>query len=68
MMTSNTGSAFLNDNPSEGAVKPEVRAQVMGAISAHFPPEFLNRIDETIIYRSLSRSDIKKVVSIRLKE
>jgi ATP-dependent Clp protease ATP-binding subunit ClpA len=40
----------------------------MGAISATFPPEFLNRIDDIILYRSLSRSDIRRVVDVRLKE
>lgn len=68
LMTSNVGSAYLNENPSEGAVLPEVRQNVMGAISATFPPEFLNRIDDIILYRSLSRSDIRRVVDVRLKE
>jgi ATP-dependent Clp protease ATP-binding subunit ClpA len=68
MMTSNVGSAFLNENPSEGAVKPEVREKVNTAIQATFPPEFLNRIDDIIIYRSLSRSDIVKIVDVRLAE
>jgi ATP-dependent Clp protease ATP-binding subunit ClpB len=67
-MTSNTGSAYLNENPSEGAVLPAIREKVMGAIQATFPPEFLNRIDDIILYRSLSRGDIRKVVDIRLKE
>ena len=40
----------------------------MSAISAAFPPEFLNRIDDIILYRSLSRKDIRKVVEVRLKE
>jgi ATP-dependent Clp protease ATP-binding subunit ClpB len=52
----------------EGAVKPETRQLVMGAIQGHFPPEFINRIDETIIFRTLSRSNISKIVDIRLKE
>jgi ATP-dependent Clp protease ATP-binding subunit ClpA len=68
MMTSNTGSVYLNENLSEGAVPPNVRTKVMGAIQATFPPEFLNRIDDIIVYRSLSRADISKVVEIRLKE
>lgn len=68
MMTSNVGSVYLNENPTEGAVQPEVREKVMKAISATFPPEFLNRIDDIILYRSLSRKDIKKVVEVRLKE
>ena len=68
MMTSNVGSTFLNDNPSEGAVKPEVRGKVMNAIQSTFPPEFLNRVDDIIIYRSLSRGDIVKIVDVRLAE
>ncbi|KAL7421874.1 hypothetical protein Q5752_003645 [Cryptotrichosporon argae] len=68
MMTSNVGSAYLNENPTEGAVLPAVREQVMGAISATFPPEFINRIDDIILYRSLSRADIRKVVEVRLRE
>ena len=68
MMTSNVGSAYLNDNPSEGAVQPDVRAKVMNAISATFPPEFINRIDDIILYRSLSRADIRKVVEVRMRE
>ena len=68
MMTSNVGSAYLNENPSEGPVRPEVREKVNQAIAATFPPEFINRIDEIILYRSLSRSDIRKVVDVRLKE
>ena len=55
MMTSNVGSVYLNENPSEGAVQPDIRQKVMGAISATFPPEFINRIDDIILYRSLSR-------------
>ena len=68
MMTSNVGSAYLNENPSEGPVHPDVRQKVMLDLSHRFPPEFLNRIDSTILYRSLSRSDIRKVVDVRLRE
>ncbi|RXK35026.1 heat shock protein [Tremella mesenterica] len=68
MMTSNVGSVYLNENPTEGPVLPAVRQQVMGAISATFPPEFINRIDDIILYRSLSRQDIHKIVDVRLKE
>jgi ATP-dependent Clp protease ATP-binding subunit ClpB len=69
MMTSNVGSAFLNDNPTDGgAVKGEVKGKVMNAIQATFPPEFLNRIDDIILYRSLSRNDIVKIVDVRLGE
>lgn len=68
MMTSNVGSSFLNENPSEGPVKGEVRQKVMNAISGTFPPEFINRIDDIILYRSLGRGDIVKIVDVRLAE
>lgn len=69
MMTSNVGSAFLNENLTEGgAVKGEVRTKVMGAIGSAFPPEFINRIDDIILYRTLSRGDIVKIVDVRLAE
>ncbi|KAG8681731.1 hypothetical protein FRC09_017288 [Ceratobasidium sp. 395] len=67
IMTSNLGAAYLNDM-GEGPVKPETRSLVMGAIQSHFPPEFVNRIDEIIIFRSLSRGNVMKIVDIRLKE
>ncbi|KAG5639244.1 hypothetical protein H0H81_005318 [Sphagnurus paluster] len=67
IMTSNLGAVYLNDM-GEGPVRPETRASVMGAIQAHFPPEFVNRIDEIIIFRALSRRNVLKIVELRLKE
>jgi len=67
IMTSNLGAAFLNDM-GEGAVKPQTRQLVMGAIQSHFPPEFINRIDEIVIFRTLSHKNVLKIVDIRLKE
>lgn len=67
IMTSNLGAAYLNDL-GQGAVTPQTRQLVMGAIVGHFPPEFINRIDEIIIFRTLSRSNILKIVDLRLKE
>jgi len=67
IMTSNLGAAFLNDM-GEGPVKPQTRQLVMGAIQSHFPPEFINRIDETVIFRTLSHKNILKIVDIRLAE
>ena len=49
VMTSNLGAAYLNDM-GEGPVRPQTRQLVMGAIQGHFPPEFINRIDEIIIF------------------
>ncbi|EIN13756.1 hypothetical protein PUNSTDRAFT_58027 [Punctularia strigosozonata HHB-11173 SS5] len=67
VMTSNLGAAYLNDM-GEGPVKPGTRDLVMGAIQSHFPPEFINRIDEIVIYRTLSRRNVMKIIDIRLKE
>ncbi|KAL4243467.1 ClpA/ClpB family protein [Abortiporus biennis] len=67
IMTSNLGAAYLNDM-GEGPVKPQTKQLVMGAIQGHFPPEFVNRIDEIIIFRTLSRKNVLKIVDIRLKE
>lgn len=51
IMTSNLGAAFLNDM-GEGPVKLHTRELVLGAIQGHFPPEFVNRIDEIVIFVS----------------
>ncbi|KAJ8457229.1 hypothetical protein ONZ45_g18393 [Pleurotus djamor] len=67
IMTSNLGAAYLNDM-GEGPVRPETRSLVMGSIQGHFPPEFVNRIDEIIIFRTLSQRNVLKIVDIRLKE
>ncbi|EPQ60633.1 hypothetical protein GLOTRDRAFT_52989 [Gloeophyllum trabeum ATCC 11539] len=67
IMTSNLGAAYLNDM-GEGPVKPATRELVMGAIQGHFPPEFINRIDEIVIFRTLSRKNVLNIVDIRIKE
>jgi ATP-dependent Clp protease ATP-binding subunit ClpA len=51
MMTSNLGAAYLNAVP-EGRVSTETKAHVMNAIQSHFPPEFVNRIDDIVIFVS----------------
>jgi len=53
IMTSNLGAAFLSDM-AEGPITEYTRQLVMSAIQAHFPPEFVNRIDEIVIYVSLA--------------
>ncbi|KAF9514058.1 hypothetical protein BS47DRAFT_1362009 [Hydnum rufescens UP504] len=67
IMTSNLGAAYLNAL-GPGPIPAHVRELVMGAIETHLPPEFRNRIDEIIIYRPLSRSNVRKIVDLRLKE
>jgi len=52
IMTSNLGAVYLSEM-GEGPVKPQTKQLVMGAIRGHFPPEFINRIDEIVIFVSL---------------
>ncbi|KAF8622472.1 hypothetical protein AX15_006988 [Amanita polypyramis BW_CC] len=67
MMTSNLGATYLTDLGDKPINKP-TKELVMGSIQSHFPPEFINRIDEIIIFRALSGKDILKIVDLRLKE
>ncbi|KAI0961580.1 hypothetical protein AcV7_000647 [Taiwanofungus camphoratus] len=67
IMTSNLGAAYLNDM-GDGPVKAQTRELVMGAIRGHFPPEFINRIDEIVVFRTLSEKNVLKIVDLRLKE
>jgi ATP-dependent Clp protease ATP-binding subunit ClpB len=66
IMTSNLGSQWFNDPTAGGEEK--VRELIMGALRAQFRPEFLNRVDEVIIFHSLTRGDIEKIVDIQLKK
>ncbi|KZV71359.1 hypothetical protein PENSPDRAFT_664510, partial [Peniophora sp. CONT] len=67
IMTSNLGAAYLNDM-ADGPVNKETRNLVMGAITSHFPPEFVNRVDSIVVYRPLSRRNIMKIIDLRLRE
>ncbi|MCB1389802.1 MAG: AAA family ATPase, partial [Rhodobacteraceae bacterium] len=66
ILTSNLGSQALSHLP-EGADVSEARAHVMEAVRAHFRPEFLNRLDETIIFDRLKRADMDGIVRIQLR-
>lgn len=63
ILTSNLGSQYLADAPELSA---EVRGQVMSAAQAHFKPEFLNRLDEIIIFERLKSEDMGAIVNIQL--
>src|SRR6267142_1946541 len=65
IMTSNLGSEFLVNQP-EGEDTSEVREQVMAVVRANFRPEFLNRIDEIILFHRLKRSEMTKIVDIQM--
>ncbi|MBV0891250.1 ATP-dependent chaperone ClpB [Paracoccus sp. Z118] len=66
ILTSNLGAQALSQLP-EGADSTQAREQVMGAVRAHFRPEFLNRLDEIIIFHRLSRDDMDDIVKIQLR-
>ena len=55
-------------NPDSESVTPEMKKAVMEIVQASYPPEFLNRIDESIIFNKLSRSALRDIVDIRLRE
>ncbi|MAN55730.1 MAG: ATP-dependent chaperone ClpB [Paracoccus sp.] len=65
ILTSNLGSQALSHLPEE-ADSTDARHQVMEAVRGHFRPEFLNRLDEIIIFRRLSRANMDGIVSIQL--
>ncbi len=64
IMTSNIGSEFLVNQP-EGEDTGAVREQVMGLVRVHFRPEFLNRVDEIILFHRLQRSEMGRIVEIQ---
>lgn len=57
-----------NNTNSESTVTPEMKKAVMEIVQSSYPPEFLNRIDEFIIFNKLSRSALRDIVDIRLRE
>ncbi len=65
ILTSNLGSQALSMLP-DGTDTAEAKAQVMTAVQAHFRPEFLNRLDEIVLFDRLSREDMDGIVSIQL--
>ncbi len=65
VLTSNLGSQALSQLP-EGADASDAKRDVMDAVRAHFRPEFLNRLDETIIFDRLARADMDGIVDIQL--
>ena len=64
ILTSNLGTEFLSTE--EGANTAHARAQVLQAVRAHFRPEFLNRLDEIILFQRLTRGNMDKIVDIQI--
>jgi ATP-dependent Clp protease ATP-binding subunit ClpB len=69
IMTSNIGSPYLLDGllPT-GEIAPDAREMVMGELRSHFRPEFLNRIDEIILFKPLTLPEIEQIVDLMLND
>ena len=69
IMTSNIGSPYLLDGIDEnGQIRPEAQKQVMDDLRAHFRPEFLNRLDEIIMFKPLTKANIGNIVDLMVKD
>ena len=67
VMTSNVGSQAIQQITREGGSEQEVRDAVREALQARFLPEFLNRIDETIVFHPLDQKHIRRIVMIQVE-
>ncbi len=69
IMTSNIGSQYLLDGIDEGGfIRPEAETMVMNDLRTHFRPEFLNRLDETILFKPLTRDNISHIVDLMVAD
>ncbi len=69
IMTSNIGSAFLQFEGTRSEQEfDEASKQVMNALHGHFKPEFLNRVDDIIVFRSLGKEQLVKIIELRLED
>lgn len=68
IMTSNLGSNYLLDNESKEGIDESIRTRVKEALKARFKPEFLNRVDDIIMFKPLTVEDIKRIIDIFLDD
>ena len=69
IMTSNIGSSYLLEGiDEEGNIKPEAQDMVMNDLKNHFRPEFLNRLDETIMFKPLTKANITNIIDLLVKD
>ena len=67
IMTSNLGSDLLLEDMGRGGITDETKAAVTRMLRAHFRPEFINRLDETVMFRPLSAEDMRGIVKLMLR-
>jgi ATP-dependent Clp protease ATP-binding subunit ClpB len=69
IMTSNIGSEYLLEGVTpDGDIKPDARALVMGELRAHFRPEFLNRVDDVVLFKPLTLPQIERIVELQFDD
>lgn len=68
IMTSNIGSSLLLDGIKMGQIDPDVEQQVMNQLKKNFRPEFLNRLDEVILFKPLLKAEIMKILELQILE
>jgi ATP-dependent Clp protease ATP-binding subunit ClpB len=66
VMTSNIGSQYILDISGDEAQYEEMRSRVLQALRSHFRPEFLNRVDDLILFHPLTRKELQQIVSIQM--
>jgi ATP-dependent Clp protease ATP-binding subunit ClpB len=69
IMTSNIGSLYLLDGVTDqGEIREDARERVMGELRAHFRPEFLNRVDEIVLFKPLTLDEIESIVALQIAD
>ena len=69
IMTSNIGSSYLLEGiDANGEISSEAESMVMNELRAHFRPEFLNRLDETIMFKPLSKADVRQIIDLLVRD
>ncbi|MFD1938336.1 ATP-dependent chaperone ClpB [Nonomuraea mangrovi] len=69
IMTSNIGSQYLLDGVTpDGEIKPENRESVMSELRRHFRPEFLNRVDDIVLFKPLTEAEIEQIVDLMFND
>ena len=69
IMTSNIGSSILTEGVTDaGEIRKEIRDQVMAELRRHFRPEFLNRVDEIVLFKPLTLEEIEKIVDLLVED
>ncbi len=68
-MTSNIGSEWLTaDATADGEIKPDARERVMAEMRTHFRPEFLNRLDDIVLFKPLTQPEIERIVDLMMND